>query len=145
MLRSGGGNMVKRCTQNTRLIKMVNARRPIAGHKKTPYTDQFHIQRHQAHCEIRKIPLYKKRNRRYNRKRNVLIIQLLMEGLLRRQGAGVCTTCSCIAIVFMPCKQIITLLFQYCNRDFVFSRFYSNHVYRCHNSLKNVFEPLFTR
>ena len=88
---------------------------PIPGgvkHKKTLDTDSVHIQRseaqHRTYCGI---PLYKKQNRRYNKNRNVPIIRLRMELILRMQEAGARNTCFCIAL-FVPYKGNYTAFWK---------------------------------
>ena len=56
-------------------------------------------------------PLYKEQNRRYNKNRNVPIIRLRMELILRMQEAGVGRTCFCIAL-FVPYKGNYTAFWK---------------------------------
>ena len=76
--------------------------------KKTLYTDFSPIYNVNHARETYRHPLYKSRNRQYNKYRSVLIIQLCMEDVSPYAGGRCSRTGSCAAL-FVPYIQIIPL------------------------------------
>ncbi len=99
--RAEGGQWCRLCSRPAGL-------RLPQGAKKRRTRKSIHIQRQQNTRKSNRYPLYKRTDRRYNRNRNALMIQLCMEGGSPYAGGRCANTCLRIAL-FVPHKFMIPL------------------------------------